>query len=144
MLTDLGTPNVAVEASALARTIVILRYTAASHVRLVLVNLGPQTRLAMNDPLLGCGSGQRWQLAFCSENPDYGGRGWHHPSVRGAGFSRRTVRGFSDWCRTGTQFRDLRDHAGAALPARGVIRRLWGEFLGVHLSRRISGLVPLR
>jgi maltooligosyltrehalose trehalohydrolase len=75
MLAELGTADVRVEASAPTSEIVLVRYTMDGDMRLVLVNLGRLTSLAMNDPLLAPSRGRQWNMLFCSEHADYGGRG---------------------------------------------------------------------
>ena len=78
VLSLVGTRTVTVESSAPTPEIVLVRYAAgdAGHdVRLLMINLGPLTRCAMNDPLFAPLPGYRWELAFCSERPRYGGNG---------------------------------------------------------------------
>ena len=75
VLSALGTPDVAVESSAPTSDIVVIRYAAGDRTLLLLVNLGPQTQFAMNDPLVAPEAGRRWECVFCSEQPKYGGGG---------------------------------------------------------------------
>jgi maltooligosyltrehalose trehalohydrolase len=75
VLSALGTLDVAVESSAPTSEIVLLRYTAGDRTSLLLVNLGPLSEFAMNDPLVAPEAGRRWQRVFCSEQPKYGGSG---------------------------------------------------------------------
>jgi maltooligosyltrehalose trehalohydrolase len=75
VLSALGTPEVAVETSAPTPEIVLLRYTAGGRTLLLLVNLGPRTQFAMNDPIVALSASRRWQLVLSSEHPKYGGSG---------------------------------------------------------------------
>jgi maltooligosyltrehalose trehalohydrolase len=67
-----------VEGAVLAPECLLLRYLGQedSLDRLLLVNLGPDLRLTpLPEPLLAPPRGQRWSLAWSSEEPRYGGRG---------------------------------------------------------------------
>ena len=75
VLSALGTSDTAIAASAPTPAVAVLRYERQREERLILVNLGSQTRLEMNDPLLAAPSGQRWEMTWCSEHAGYGGRG---------------------------------------------------------------------
>jgi maltooligosyltrehalose trehalohydrolase len=75
VLSMLGTSSVEVAASAPTPEVVLMRYTGADEERLVIVNLGRQTRLRMNDPLLAPARGRQWVMSWCSERAAYGGRG---------------------------------------------------------------------
>ena len=75
VLAALGTPEAAIASSAPTPTVLVLRYECERDERLVLVNLGTLTTLDMNDPLLAAPSGDRWEMTWCSEHADYGGRG---------------------------------------------------------------------
>jgi maltooligosyltrehalose trehalohydrolase len=75
VLTKLGTVDVTADSSALTADVVLLRYTAGDAARLVIVNLGALIHLAMNDPLLAPPRRAHWELAWCSEQPAYGGNG---------------------------------------------------------------------
>jgi maltooligosyltrehalose trehalohydrolase len=77
VLADVGTASVAVDGSAPAGAIVLVRYTAGHDVRLLVINLGPLTECAMNDPLLAPPPGARWEMVFASEQSQYGGHGVH-------------------------------------------------------------------
>jgi len=75
VLSALGTLEVAVESSAPTSEIVLLRYTVGDRTLLLLINLGPLTQFAMNDPLVAPEADRRWERVFCSEQPKYGGGG---------------------------------------------------------------------
>jgi maltooligosyltrehalose trehalohydrolase len=76
VLSGLGTSATQVAASALTPEVVLLRYSAGSDERLLLVNLGRRTTLRMNDPLLAPSSSQQqWTMMWCSERAAYGGTG---------------------------------------------------------------------
>ena len=75
VLASLGTSDVAIATSAPTPAIVVARYEREREKRLLLVNLGTLTIFEMNDPLLAAPSGQRWEMTWCSEHADYGGRG---------------------------------------------------------------------
>jgi maltooligosyltrehalose trehalohydrolase len=75
VLSALGTSETAIAASAPTPAVAVLRYERAREERLVLVNLGTLTTLEMNDALLAAPSGQKWDMTWCSEHADYGGRG---------------------------------------------------------------------
>jgi len=75
VLSTLGTSAIAIASSAPTPSIVVLRYQHGHDERLVLMNLGPVTTVEMNEPLLAAPSGQTWEMTWCSEHADYGGRG---------------------------------------------------------------------
>ena len=75
VLSALGTLDIAVESSAPTSEIVLLRYTAGDRTWLLIVNLGPLTQFAMNDPLVAPEADRRWERVFCSEQLKYGGCG---------------------------------------------------------------------
>jgi maltooligosyltrehalose trehalohydrolase len=75
VLQHVGTPDVQTASAALDRSVVLVRYRTGADERMVLVNLGPKTRLRMNDPLLAPSFGRPWVVRWCSEHADYGGRG---------------------------------------------------------------------
>jgi maltooligosyltrehalose trehalohydrolase len=82
VLSGLGTPATQVAASAPTPDVLLLRYSAGSDERLIVVNLGPRTTLRMNDPLLAPASRElRWAMSWCSERAVYGGKGVAHFSV---------------------------------------------------------------
>ena len=75
VLSALGTSVVAIATAAPTPAVAVLRYEHERAERLVLVNLGSLTMLEMNEPLLAAPAGQRWEMTWCSEHADYGGRG---------------------------------------------------------------------
>jgi maltooligosyltrehalose trehalohydrolase len=76
VLSGLGTSATQVATSAPTADVVLLRYSAGEHERLILVNLGRRTTLRMNDPLLAPASRQlQWTMMWCSERAVYGGTG---------------------------------------------------------------------
>jgi maltooligosyltrehalose trehalohydrolase len=75
VLSMLGTDEIAIGSSAPTSSVVVLRYERQHEERLLLLNLGRLTTLAMNDPLLAAPAGQKWEMIWCSEHVDYGGRG---------------------------------------------------------------------
>jgi maltooligosyltrehalose trehalohydrolase len=76
VLSGLGTPATQIATSAPTQDVVLLRYSAGDEERLILVNLGREMTLRMNDPLLAPPSRQRcWTMTWCSERAVYGGTG---------------------------------------------------------------------
>jgi len=75
VLSALGTSDVTVETSAPTSEIVLLRYAAGDRTLLLLINLGPGTRFAMNDPIVALAAPRQWQLVLSTEQPKYGGSG---------------------------------------------------------------------
>jgi maltooligosyltrehalose trehalohydrolase len=75
VLSALGTSETAIATSAPTPAVTVLRYERERDERLVLMNLGSLTMLEMNDPLLAAPAGQRWEMTWCSEHAEYGGRG---------------------------------------------------------------------
>jgi maltooligosyltrehalose trehalohydrolase len=68
------------EGTVLGANAFALRYDLAEGVRLLVVNLGRDLRLArVPHPVLAAPSGQRWRTLFTTEHPDYGGRGGPEP-----------------------------------------------------------------
>lgn len=63
----------------------LLRFGRGREVRLLLVNLGRDLHKAsLPEPLLAPPLGCRWQLAWSSEDPSYGGSGTPEPEIDGA------------------------------------------------------------
>jgi maltooligosyltrehalose trehalohydrolase len=75
VLSQLGTIEVTVDSSAPTSDIVLVRYAVDHDARFLLLNLGSSTTCFMNDPLFAPPPDQRWELAWCSEEPRYGGQG---------------------------------------------------------------------
>jgi len=76
VLSGLGTSATKIASSAPTPDVVLIRYTTGAEERLLVVNLGRQTKLRMNDPLLAPASRQlRWTMVWCSERAAYGGAG---------------------------------------------------------------------
>jgi maltooligosyltrehalose trehalohydrolase len=75
VISNIGTESVRIETSAPIRDIVLLRYLAADAHRLLIVNLGDDVVLPMNDPLLAPLRGAAWTHLWSSEHPDYEGNG---------------------------------------------------------------------
>jgi maltooligosyltrehalose trehalohydrolase len=70
-----GTGDIVVASSAPTPQILLIRYQSEDGERLVIVNLGRTTTMRMNDPLLAPPAGHSWQMAWCSEQVEYGGSG---------------------------------------------------------------------
>jgi maltooligosyltrehalose trehalohydrolase len=75
VVSNVGTESVRVETSAPAEDTVLVRYLAAGAHRLLIVNLGDDVLLPMNDPLLAPARGGGWTHLWSSEHPDYDGAG---------------------------------------------------------------------
>jgi maltooligosyltrehalose trehalohydrolase len=75
VLSELGLPTVAIESSAPAENVVLINYRTRDEERLLIVNIGDQAELHMNDPLLASASGGPWAVQWCSERVEYGGLG---------------------------------------------------------------------
>jgi maltooligosyltrehalose trehalohydrolase len=75
VLSRVSTDAVRVESSAPTSSILLIRYIADQAHRLLLVNLRDDDLSPMNDPLFAPAPGQRWELLWTSEHPDYGGGG---------------------------------------------------------------------
>ncbi|HEY7189858.1 MAG TPA: malto-oligosyltrehalose trehalohydrolase [Vicinamibacterales bacterium] len=75
VLSTLGTPDTAIASAAPTASVLILRYQREHDERLILLNLNALTTLEMSDPLLAAPSGQKWDMTWCSDHADYGGRG---------------------------------------------------------------------
>jgi maltooligosyltrehalose trehalohydrolase len=68
--------DAAVDGAVLSSEAFVLRWDAPAGSRLLAVNLGPDLPMTrMPEPLLAPSSGSRWQLAWSSEHPEYGGAG---------------------------------------------------------------------
>jgi len=75
VLSTLGTPDTTIASSAPTASVLVLRYQREHDERLILLNLGALATLEMSDPLLAAPSRQQWEMTWCSEHADYGGRG---------------------------------------------------------------------
>jgi maltooligosyltrehalose trehalohydrolase len=75
VLAVVGTAHASIDSSAPTTDVVLIRYSTAEDVRLLVINLGPLTTCPMNDALLAPGAGRGWELLFCSERSIYGGNG---------------------------------------------------------------------
>jgi maltooligosyltrehalose trehalohydrolase len=75
IISAVGTDNVRIETSAPAESLVLVRYLGADAHRLLIVNLGDDRVLLMNDPLLAPLPGTGWSHLWSSEDPDYDGGG---------------------------------------------------------------------
>jgi maltooligosyltrehalose trehalohydrolase len=75
VLSDVGTENVHIETSAPVEDLVLVRYLGVGPHRLLIVNLGNDVVLPMNDPLLAPLPGAAWADLWSSEQPDYDGDG---------------------------------------------------------------------
>jgi maltooligosyltrehalose trehalohydrolase len=84
-----------------SRALVLRYFGPGDDDRLILVNLGPETRLVpAPEPLLAPPLGRRWEILFSSENPRYGGAGtpaaerdgaWHLPGEAAVAFRAATI-----------------------------------------------------
>lgn len=79
----LGTDRVLIEASAPSEDVVLLRYLGAGAHRLLIVNLGDDGELPMNDPLMAPLPVTTWAHIWSSEQPHYGGGGTIGPGDGG-------------------------------------------------------------
>ena len=83
VLSAVGTSDISIDSSAPTSDIVLIRYSNGRDARLLVINLGPLTTCAMNDPLFAPGAGRRWELVMCSERSAYGGNGVDEPFDEG-------------------------------------------------------------